>query len=231
MMDEQGLASALKEISNSVKPSAAARPTLERALSKRRKSRAIVVVGGTALAIAAAVGAGAMVISPAATPEQGSQVAAGPSETDPTLQANWEWQSSIDPYKSDLVAAAMGYDNYTGDELRFSERAIIIYGTGQPPAEVAALMDDAPQGTEARWVSVPYSHDQLQQAGGQLANGLPGVVGVSYAGDDFSSIKLRLDPFPRSESDLHRLHEKATEITDIPVEFKDGSEGQPLSSR
>lgn len=143
------------------------------------------------------------------------------------LDAEFAWQSSIGAYKNELVVTAQRYDNYTGAALKYTERAIIVYGTGQPPPEVAELLSRPPAGTDARWVTMPYSNLDFQRAGNQLSKVIPGVVSTTSA-NDYSAIIVGVHGLPTTESGMQHLRELAAQTTDIPVTFEEQGPAIPV---
>ena len=143
------------------------------------------------------------------------------------LQAEFAWQGSIDGYTNELVTTAEQYDNYTGAAVKYSERAIIVYGAGQPPPEVAELLSRSPGNADARWVTVPYSKDELEQAGDELSKVIPRVTSTTYA-NDYSTIIVGVRGLPTTQSGMQRLRELAAQTTDIPVTFEEQGFAVPL---
>lgn len=221
-MTDRDIRGALQDMATSLQPTSAARTVVMRAVAKRRLTRS--AGGATALTVAAL---GTVVaISMAGTNANGPvaqrvQPASAAQPTGADQATEIAWQISIRPYVDQLMREAAAHTNYTSAEVRFASKAVIIYGTGAPADDVAELLAASPSGTEARWVSVPYSRGELDQASQRLATELPDVVGVNYRGTDYASLVVGVDPLPSTQAELEELHRKAAAITDIPVVFED----------
>jgi hypothetical protein len=131
------------------------------------------------------------------------------------------------PYENELVAAAEGYDNYSGARIVYQPLAVITYGTGQQPPEVARIINHPPLDVHARWVTVPYTRLELERAGNQLIAAIPRAVLVREA-HDYGSIIVGVRGLPTTEAGLRPLRDLAAGITDIPVTFEENPGVDPL---
>lgn len=48
-----------------------------------------------------------------------------------------------------------------GAEIDHDRREFILYGVGEPPAAVAAIMAEHPEGLRVQWRAAPYTRDEL----------------------------------------------------------------------
>jgi hypothetical protein len=145
---------------------------------------------------------------------------ATPETTASPLTSGEEWQAEISPYENRLFAVAEQNPNYSGGELVFERREIIVYGTGEPSAEVAALLSESPEGTTASWVAVPYSKTELELAADRLSEVIPGAISIRYV-ENYSRILVGVDGLPRAGPELEELRDIAAEVTSIPVGLED----------
>lgn len=203
------------------------RAVIQRAVAARRRRRAVVASGTVGLAVVGTtvvVGTvtTASLPSDVAGPEPQAASSAHPGVTKSVdISREDHWQNFIQPYLRDLSAAAEAHDNFSGLELVYEQRAIVVYGTGEAPSDVASLFAQAPEGVAARWATVPYSVRVLTAAGDQLARVIPRVVAVQYV-DHYSRIQLMIDGLPKDPAELRAFQDKARSVTDIPVTFVDG---------
>ena len=230
-MSEQALRVAYKDMARSVTASGQYLPVLARALRRRRRFRAVAAAGLPAVAAGAVAGIAAVATSPEAEQVRPQPpVASSEVNLERRLTFKWEWRNAKDPtdgYQGELIRAAESHANFAGAALRRYEDLIVLYGKGDPPAEVAALLARAPEGIEARWVTVPYSLAELQHAGRRVADVVSGVVGITFS-DDYTNVHISLQKMPDTRSDLQALYRRASEVTDVPVVFEKGSLGQIL---
>jgi hypothetical protein len=229
MMNDDTLRAAYKDMSSALMASGESRLMLERAITARRRVRAGTAIGAASLAVIGAVGVAGVVTSQGVDSMQNTTPAAsaGP-DSEASLAAEYEWQNTIAPYQDELTSAAEGYDNYSGAEVIYSQRALIIYGTGQPSPEITDIMSNAPAAVEARWVTVPYSKVELEQAANQLSAAIPRAAFTEYAPDNYSNIIVGVDGLPTTEAGMQALRQLAASITDIPVVFEEAEGGMIL---
>lgn len=220
-MDEAALRDRLTNLTSSLQPTEASRSRLQRAITSRRRRRhalgaCVVALGacGTVVGVVGMLGAqgnGSM--------REQVQSASTTSRSHSTPSTEINWQISIHSYERKLIAEAALHSNYAGAEVRFADRAVIIFGNGEPAPRLRNLLANPPAGSVARWVSVPYSRADLERAAQQLARDLPHVVSVSFEETHYTSLVVGVDPLPSTNAGLKDLRRKASAITDIPVVF------------
>jgi hypothetical protein len=240
MISDDTLRAAYKDMSNALMASGESRLMLERAITARRRLRAGAAVGVASLAVIAAVGVAGVVSrqgvdsmydpTPAAPAGHHSVIVPPPhlmilgrAEFGGHLKVHY----TFTPYQNELIAAAEGYDNYSGARIVYQPLAVIIYGTGQPPPEVTDIINRPPTEVNARWVTVPYSKLELERAGNQLAAAIPRTMVIRYA-HDYGSIIVGVHGLPTTEAGLQKLRDVAASISDIPVTFEDSEGGMIL---
>ncbi len=77
-----------------------------------------------------------------------------PSETE-------RFQQRIRPYVDRLLEAFEESGAQAGAELDHDRRELTLYGVGEPSADLAAIMAEAPHGLAVQWRSAPYTRDEL----------------------------------------------------------------------
>lgn len=124
-------------------------------------------------------------IGPAVTPPGETRCAhqRGPSSTPPGVppkspasdtaertsvgQATSEghgWQGSVAAYTEDLFSLAAAHCNYTGGRFDNRTHTVIVEGVGEPAPDVAAKIAAAPPSITARWLAVPFTEAQINEA-------------------------------------------------------------------
>lgn len=221
-MDESVLRDRLTDLTSSLQPTEASRSRLQRAITSRRRRRH--ALGACVVALGACgtvVGVGMLGAQGNGSMREQVQPASTTSRSNSTPSTQINWQISIHSYERKLMAEAALHSNYVGAEVRFADRAVIIFGNGEPAPRVRNLLANPPAGSVARWVSVPYSRANLERAAQQLARDLPHVVSVSFGETHYTSLVVGVDPLPSTNAGLKELRRKASAITDIPVVFHD----------
>ena len=233
MISDDTLRAAYQGMSNALMASGESRLMLERAITARRRVRAGTAIGAASLAVIAAVGVAGVITrqgADAASAGHRSVIVPPPhlmilgrAEFGGHLKVHY----TFTPYQNELIAAAEGYDNYSGARIVYQPLAVIIYGTGQPPPEVTDIINRPPTEVNARWVTVPYSKLELERAGNQLAAAIPRTMVIRYA-HDYGSIIVGVHGLPTTEAGLQKLRDVAASISDIPVTFEDSEGGMIL---
>jgi hypothetical protein len=240
MMTEDTIQAAYKSMTSALVASEDSRELLERAITARRRLRAGAAVGAAALTLVGAVAIAGVVTrqgfdslhEPRPASPAGHQSATVPTHHlrisgRPEFGGDVKVHYTFTPYENELTAAAEGYDNYSGARIIYQPLGVIIYGTGQPPPEVARIINHPPSDVHARWVAVPYSRLELERAGNQLASAIPRTMIIRYA-HDYGSIIVGVHGLPTTEAGLQPLRDLAAGITDIPVTFEDSKGGMIL---
>jgi hypothetical protein len=96
------------------------------------------------------------------------------------------FQQRVGPYLDRLLAAFEESGAHAGAELDRDRREMTLYGVGEAPAAVVAMMAEAPAGLGVHWRSAPYTRDELvtetgrlMAAWGQLNTGGPRTDGTA----------------------------------------------------
>jgi hypothetical protein len=71
------------------------------------------------------------------------------------------FEQRIEPYLDRLLAAFDQSGAQAGASIDHDRRELTLYGVGEPPSTVAAVMADAPEGLGVQWRSAPYTRDEL----------------------------------------------------------------------
>jgi hypothetical protein len=71
------------------------------------------------------------------------------------------FQQRIAPYVDRLLNAFEESGAQAGAEIDLDRRDLVLYGVGEPPAALEAMMAEAPAGLGVRWRSAPYTRDEL----------------------------------------------------------------------
>ena len=71
------------------------------------------------------------------------------------------FQQRIEPYLNRLIAVFEESAAHAGAELDHERREVVLYGVGQPPASLEAMMAEAPDGLGVQWRSAPYTRNEL----------------------------------------------------------------------
>jgi hypothetical protein len=222
MTDDQ-ITAAFTEMESRFAPTPAAVADVGVAVRRRQRTRTAAITAGVAVCAVVAIGGAAL----AANTFGDSSAPAGPTGTtsapptdsttdSPTGDQNTAWQEEIQPYKRELVATARQHETYLGGALMFEDRALILYGeTTTAPADVAALIADAPDAVTVNWVQADFTMKQLEAARQDLMAQLPDVVSVALA-PDFSALKVGILP-ETLHADRPALETQAAQITSVPV--------------
>jgi hypothetical protein len=179
----------------------------------------------TALAVGAAVAifaCGAVVAAHMPDAEPATSSVADPSWwtagiDDDRYSTDWHRQTALAAYQSRLLRYAQQADGFTGARFAFGRGAFILYGKGPPPAIVRGLIAMAPAAANARWVRVPYSLAELDEARRRLARAMPPNSVVDYA-PNYSGILVGLRPLPTPHGQ-EILYGRAQRLTEVPVTF------------
>jgi hypothetical protein len=71
------------------------------------------------------------------------------------------FQQRIGPYLDRLLQAFEESGAHTGAKIDHDRRELILYGVGEPPASLEAMMAEAPADLEVQWRSAPHTRDEL----------------------------------------------------------------------
>lgn len=142
-------------------------------------------------------------------------------------EAGLEWQRAVSGYRDRLAVVASRHDSYTGLEIIHADRMLVVYGVGEPPADIARLMDTAPANVGVRWVKVAHSAAELRRAIRALEEVAPNWRCIEPEGD-YSGIRVGLARLPVTDEGMHRLRLRAAQLTDVPVEFFESAAVVPL---
>lgn len=100
-------------------------------------------------------------------PAPGESTASVSSEGTAVGQATSEghgWQGSVAAYTDSLFSLAAAHCNYTGGRFDNRTHTVIVEGVGDPPPDVAARIAAAPSTITARWMAVPFTGAQINEA-------------------------------------------------------------------
>jgi hypothetical protein len=71
------------------------------------------------------------------------------------------FQQRIAPYLDRLLNAFEASGAHAGAEIDHDRRELFLYGVGEPPATLEAMLAEAPAGLGVHWRSAPYTRDEL----------------------------------------------------------------------
>lgn len=71
------------------------------------------------------------------------------------------FQQRIGPYVERLLTAFEQSTAHAGAELDNDRRELVLYGVGEPPAALQAIMAEAPDELRVQWRAAPYTHQEL----------------------------------------------------------------------
>jgi hypothetical protein len=96
------------------------------------------------------------------------------------------FQQRTAPYVDRLLEVFEESGAQSGVELDHDRRELTLYGVGEPPPALVAVMAEAPDGLEVHWRSAPYTRDELvaesrriMTAFGELNTGGPRTDGTA----------------------------------------------------
>jgi len=71
------------------------------------------------------------------------------------------FQQRIGPFVQRLLTAFEESAARSGAELDNDRRELVLYGVGEPPAALEAMMAEAPGELRVRWRAAPYTREEL----------------------------------------------------------------------
>lgn len=71
------------------------------------------------------------------------------------------FQQRMAPYVTRLLEAFEESGAQAGSEIDHDRRELVLYGVGEPPAALLAVMAEAPDGLRVQWRPAPYTRDEL----------------------------------------------------------------------
>jgi hypothetical protein len=133
----------------------------------------------------------------------------------------FQWQLEIAGYKTELIGAASSFANYSGGRLDFDSRSVIVYGVGEAPGPVKAIMDHAPEGLVVQWVEVPHTEQELAQATNAAMDAVPSANSATFQ-QDFSGVVVIVEKLPESADKRAELVRRAERAAAVPVRIIEG---------
>jgi hypothetical protein len=70
-------------------------------------------------------------------------------------------QQRLQPYLDRLLEAFEASGTAAGAEFDHERRELTLYGVGEQPASLAAMLDEPPDGVRVHWRSAAYTRDEL----------------------------------------------------------------------
>jgi hypothetical protein len=126
-------------------------------------------------------------------------------------------------YTDRLVRAAQRSHNYAGENVQRDRGRIVLYGVGRPVAEVAAIIDDAPDDLEVQWQSTPYTRNELDREARRVMQHHPRLHTGSPRTDATGLV------FTTTDDDLLEASDPQRELESrYPVTIRRGPRPMPL---
>jgi hypothetical protein len=191
------------------------------------ETKALIAAG----AAAALFAAGAVVASSLGSAHDGASRSTSSDEsgvsrtTDPYHDAYV--QAAMASYDARLLRYAQGDESFTGARFAFGSRSLILYGSAAPAPTVRRLLRDPPADVDVRWVRVPYSRADLDDAIAALRRAMPPATVVEYA-PNFAGVLVGLRPLPTSPGRVALLYARAQDATEVPVTFLQAGFADPM---
>ena len=106
---------------------------------------------------------------PAAPPKSSASDSAEATSDGHATSEGRGWQGRAAAYTDGLFSLAAAHCSYTGGRFDNRTHTVIVEGVGEPASDVAAKIAAAPPSITARWLAVPFTEAQINEAMNQAS--------------------------------------------------------------
>jgi hypothetical protein len=111
------------------------------------------------------------------------------------------WQMETDAYRAKVLEMARSSPRFSGAELRYETRELLLFGVGEPTAALIALMDGAPSNIRISWHAAPYSLAELTSEVKRIMTASRGRLHTGGARHDGAGLTFSTDDRMLLEAD------------------------------
>lgn len=132
---------------------------------------------------------------------------------DQTGELDREWQEGVASYTRAVNRIANRQPNFSGSSFDNENKTFIVFGVGEPSAELLKIFDRAPSEVQLDWRETDYTERELLSQMRLVDISRYGLSGVAIA-DEFDGIVVM---YPSSDR-LAEAREASKDVT-VPVDF------------
>lgn len=93
---------------------------------------------------------------------------------DEQYEAQERWQGEMSAYLDRVMKTARSSPHHAGAELKYETRELVVFGVGEPPEELVAVIEQAPAAIRVSWREAPHSGTELTLEVQRIMDAHPG---------------------------------------------------------